>query len=596
MLPRIASPFLLGLVLVAAGALSALAADEVHWTLTGPTSVTLDWRGGGALVRYGFTTNYAYSGIGRVPVPYPFSSLGSFYEARLGNLIPGVTYHYSISGGPDHVFRTAPPVGTPFTIFVEADIGDAQTYPNVAAVQSLIADGHPDWVLCAGDLTYGDDHGQAAVDRHFNDVMTWSQDAAYMPAWGNHEWANPTDDLRNYKGRFELPNAQASPGAPAAGGFGEDWYWFDYAGVRFIAYPEPYPGAWADWLPRATALMDAAQSDTTLLLIVTFGHRPAYSSGEHAGEPEIRAELDSLGSHHSKYVLNLNGHSHDYERSTSEHGVTHVTVGIGGSMMEQQSDPCLWLGGCPAPSWSAFRAFHHGALRLRFDGSRIHGDAICGPAGDVGGSHDDITCAPGDAFDSFTLGMDNAPVISVPARQSGSPSIPIVVRVTAHDPDGDPIQSLTADLSRLPPEDGATFQADPGDTSGTMSWTPDADDTSTYVVVFHAQNSLSATASTVLRVPGTLDSSTLAGFALESAWPNPSRRDVDIVYRVPDDRPVRLDVTDAAGRVVTSCDLGLPGPGRHTYSLGRLPARAGIYWLRLSQAAHTQVMKIALLR
>ena len=29
-----------------------------------------------------------------------------------------------------------------------------------------------------------------------------------MPAWGNHEWENPTtDDLRNYKGRFVLPNS-----------------------------------------------------------------------------------------------------------------------------------------------------------------------------------------------------------------------------------------------------------------------------------------------------------------------------------------------------------------------------------------------------
>ena len=68
----------------------------------------------------------------------------------------------------------------------------------------------------------------------------WSRRSAYMPVWGNHEWESGKDDLRNYKGRFALPHAQASAGAPAAGGPGEDWYWFDYGAVRFISYPEPY--------------------------------------------------------------------------------------------------------------------------------------------------------------------------------------------------------------------------------------------------------------------------------------------------------------------------------------------------------------------
>ena len=71
--------------------------------------------------------------------------------------------------------------------------------------------------------------------------MVWSRRAAYMPVWGNHEWDDAKgDDLRNYKGRFALPHAAASPGAPAAGCCGEDWYWFDHGAVRFIIYPEPY--------------------------------------------------------------------------------------------------------------------------------------------------------------------------------------------------------------------------------------------------------------------------------------------------------------------------------------------------------------------
>src|SRR6185503_5271408 len=134
-----------------------------------------------------------------------------------------------IGTGPEGTFRTPPaPGASGFTAYLEADIGTSLNYPNtMPVVQQLIANGAPAFVLAAGDLTYGNSHGQTRVDQHFNDVMVWSTRSAYMPAWGNHEW-EPTDDLRNYKGRFDLPNPQTSPGSPAISCCGEDWYWFDY--------------------------------------------------------------------------------------------------------------------------------------------------------------------------------------------------------------------------------------------------------------------------------------------------------------------------------------------------------------------------------
>jgi hypothetical protein len=84
-----------------------------------------------------------------------------------------------------------------------------------------------------------------------------------MPAWGNHEWDSSTEKLNNYKGRFDFPNQESSPGSPAISGWGEDWYYFDYGKTRFIAHPEPYSGAWADWNTKAKVLMDATGSDPT---------------------------------------------------------------------------------------------------------------------------------------------------------------------------------------------------------------------------------------------------------------------------------------------------------------------------------------------
>jgi hypothetical protein len=382
-------------------ALPALAADEIHWTMLSTTSVGIDWRGSGTGVRYGPTTAYGLTAIGVTPTPLPFSSSGPFREARVTGLAPGVTYHYSVDGGPDHTFHSAPAAGTSFTVYVEGDIGDTTSYANVGAVQKLIAQGAPSFVLCVGDLTYGNAHGQAVVDNHFNNVMKWSQDAAYMPAWGNHEWDASTDDFRNYKGRFALPNPQTSPGAPAAGGPGEDWYWFDAGGVRFIAYPEPFSGAWADWNTKAKALMDAAQADPAIRFIVTFGHRPAYSSGHHPGDATLKSYMDALGASHKKYALNLNGHSHDYERTSAQGGVVHYTAGTGGSSLEEDGS-CLWLT-CSKPSWSAHRAFHLGSLRLRFTPTSIHCDMLCGPSG---GGTNDVSCSSGDVMDALVIGTD----------------------------------------------------------------------------------------------------------------------------------------------------------------------------------------------
>lgn len=113
----------------------------------------------------------------------------------------------------------------------------------------------------------------------------------------------------------------------------------------------------------------------------------------------LRREMISLAEHHTKYVLNVNGHNHDYERSYPEHGLVSVTAGIGGSKLEESHTPCLFRE-CPKPSWSAFRAMRFGILKLAFSDKRIEGALLCGPA--VGGKND-VQCAPGDVIDHFTI-------------------------------------------------------------------------------------------------------------------------------------------------------------------------------------------------
>ena len=373
------------------------AIDEVHYTYTSVTSVAFDWRGGANDIRYGLTASYGNTVTASTPSPLPFSSAGPFWEATLTGLSPGTTYHYSIGGGPDQTFSTVP-TGS-FRFDVEADIGSSLEYPNVTTIQNQIAADNPAFVLGVGDLTYGQPFGQTAVDQHFNDAMAWSRNAAYLPVWGNHEWEDSTrDDLRNYKGRFALPNSQTSSSAPAPGCCGEDWSWFDAGGVRFISYPEPYTQAtWTEWQAKADLIMAQAQADPSIRYIVTFGHRPAYSTGFHPGDPRLSAILDGFGDQYPKYVLNLNGHSHDYERFQPIHRVTHITSGGAGSTLETP-----WTSTDPR---TAFRAFHQEYLRVDVgtDGMRI--EAVCGPAT----SRDDISCVPGSVIDSYAIGTPPPP-------------------------------------------------------------------------------------------------------------------------------------------------------------------------------------------
>src|SRR5262249_39299899 len=76
----------------------------------------------------------------------------------------------------------------------EGDLGAAGAWPASARVQAMVAAATPDLVLGLGDLAYADLTGAAAMHRHFEGVRRWSERAAYMPAWGNHDWQRDEGD------------------------------------------------------------------------------------------------------------------------------------------------------------------------------------------------------------------------------------------------------------------------------------------------------------------------------------------------------------------------------------------------------------------
>src|SRR5439155_52562 len=88
------------------------------------------------------------------------------------------------------------------------------------------------------------------------------------------------------------------------------------------------------------------------------------------------------------------------------------------------------------------------------------------------------------------------PAVTAPTTAEVAEGQPLVVTVTASDPDGDAIASLTA--TGLPA--GATFTPAPDNATGTLTWTPSFSEAGSYTVTFTAANVLSGSASTAITV------------------------------------------------------------------------------------------------
>ncbi|PYM09393.1 MAG: hypothetical protein DMD82_00240, partial [Candidatus Rokuibacteriota bacterium] len=143
-----------------------------------------------------------------------------------------------------------------------------------------------------------------------------------------------------------------------------------------------------------------------------------------------------------------------------------------------------------------------GTASFTTDGALTHGTLTwTPPAGSYGGGSYSVTFQAGNALASSpvttSISVDRAPVVSAPATQSAAENVTLSFTVTAADPDGQPITSLSA--SGLP--GGATFTSGAGNLSGTFTWTPGFDAApGPYAVAFTAANAFSGTATTSIAV------------------------------------------------------------------------------------------------
>jgi PKD domain-containing protein/putative Ig domain-containing protein/Big-like domain-containing protein/cadherin-like protein len=103
--------------------------------------------------------------------------------------------------------------------------------------------------------------------------------------------------------------------------------------------------------------------------------------------------------------------------------------------------------------------------------------------------------------DIYVNNVDRPPAVVAPASQSVDEALSLAFTVSASDPDGQAIGSLSA--APLPP--GSTFTPGAGNVSGTFHWTPSPGQAGSYAVTFTASNAMSGSATTVITVVGGID-------------------------------------------------------------------------------------------
>lgn len=390
-------------------------ADQIHYSVIDATSVTFDWTGTADAIVFGIKPENLNKSLkaehpGFLPVTNPWKSdPGSYWEAKLKGLKKNTIYYYRI-GENNQVkqFKTPPlPGKAGFRIVLTTDMHErsAESQSMFAQIAAL----KPDIVMTSGDITGAGPDGQKNVSERFHDAMSWSQTAAWMPAWGNHDWEYDTiDDLRTYKGRFDIPHPGTISGSPEISCCGEDWGWFDYGNTRIISLPEPWESTVRnEWLTKVTPVFAEAQENPDIKFVITFGHRSAYTSTNRRspGEQSLRTILTKLHADYPKYKLDISGHNHQYERYLLPDNMTFVVdVSTGSYYHEGWQAP-------EKPEYCVFRAIHYGILVLDISENSIDGRLECSAGSTQSGPdyqplEEQVCNNPGSVIDSFKINAD----------------------------------------------------------------------------------------------------------------------------------------------------------------------------------------------
>jgi calcineurin-like phosphoesterase family protein len=244
------------------------------------------------------------------------AGMGVSHVARLTRLTSGKRYEYTVEGDSGELatgtFRAAPVGASRFTFAVVGDFGSGTS--DEAAVASLIASWHPDFVLTVGDNAYPTGSKEVLDRDIFRPYAAVMRESAWFPALGNH-------DVKADDGKPEL-EAFHSLGK-------ERWYRFTWGNAAVVVLDSDTPVA-----PGSPQLRFArrALARRSCFRFAAWHHPPWEPRGRSIS-PGLRRNLVPLVQKDGVQVVFV-GHLHAYARSRGHRGVVYVAVGTGGASLD----------------------------------------------------------------------------------------------------------------------------------------------------------------------------------------------------------------------------------------------------------------------
>ena len=244
------------------------------------------------------------------------------YKAAVSGLTPGQSYSYQIGdrslGLSESYTFTVPPQEQTTNYVV---IGDMSTTYNGTATWDAIIDFIPDHSANAffhvGDIAYDlCTNDNVNGDVFMQEIQTTATSIPYMAMAGNHEY---TDKFANYIARFNY-----------AGDSQNFWYTFTSGFARFVVFTTEF------WFSEYTHLLDPQLTWLTSALtrstedisqypwLIVMTHRPLYCC-QKAKKSDCNADAEVLQEALEKLIydsdvdLYINGHVHNYQRTTPVH-------------------------------------------------------------------------------------------------------------------------------------------------------------------------------------------------------------------------------------------------------------------------------------
>jgi hypothetical protein len=299
------------------------------------TSIYVSWTSEGLnpSVEYGLSSNL---GSQTTPEMISIDTIGTiikWYSAKLENLTPGTVYYYKAKTDSDeslvYKFKTQPANNDTTEHIRFAIYGDSRSVPTIfkqisdtlkSKAISLYGENienNLNLIFNVGDIVADGLVLGQYMPEYFKPISSLSSTIPHMVSIGNHENESPYF--------YQFMKYEDFGGTE-----GEKYYSFRIGKVLFVSLNSNHQvrnDAQIDWLDQ---LLNSAQNDDTIEWIFVFNHHPGHSEMWPDGNTEyVQDRIIPTLNKYSKVDMLTYGHSHNYERGTSENGSFRIMLNGG---------------------------------------------------------------------------------------------------------------------------------------------------------------------------------------------------------------------------------------------------------------------------